>query len=456
MAKSKKRRRPKRIPTSRSTRLVVEVVPSAVEGVSHAAFNLRGDVSVAVPTLPPVQLLNLPVETLNRIVVCSFRVDFKARFNLLQTSKAMGEIVEAPHLTRSFAVHHWGNCTHAIMRVERRRLKSRDSCDNAFLDSMNDIAAGIDYEDAAELERLKKCPSYLFIETVLAPIRMHLATFAIAVLVLRPEDERMARYHEIRDLVIPFLKQLALWKNDHEHADEYRRSVPKHQGHTQRIIPHAAYRHTTAYLSILSHHRGNEVWFRLALLADTYLLDDPFFTARIAELGDYKHFEQEQAKKMFAETVYRSLDSYMKVRCHGATYLRQHVDTISGKDGGNSRLGATKQHYRANQGNVIFRAALLFSTVIHTTALQELREGQRLQEQRLNTVERNTVWLCSQVDGAGILTSKLTVVDGQENINHGITRIEEVKAAQDERIQSLEEQVTEVKQTAVRTKLCPT
>jgi len=80
-------------------------------------------------------------------------------------------------------------------------------------------------------------------------------------------------------------------------------------------ISYAECRHTKAYLSILSHHKGNDVWFEQAVLADSYLLNDPSVTARIVELGDYKHFEREEAKKLFTETEYRSLDSYRTVGC---------------------------------------------------------------------------------------------------------------------------------------------
>jgi len=219
------------VPETGPTPVIIPAIVSEPATVAASATDLAivTSPSAGVLTEPPsVRLLNLPVETLSDIVTFSFCVDFKARSNLLQTSHSMKEIVKAPHVTRSFAIHHWGNSTHAIMRMERRRLKTRDSCTNAFLDSMNDIAAGIDYEDPAEVERLRKCHSYLFIGTVLAPDRMHLATFAIAIRVLQPKGERLPRYDEIRDLVIPFLQQLALWRDVVAHADEYRRSVHVH------------------------------------------------------------------------------------------------------------------------------------------------------------------------------------------------------------------------------------
>lgn len=64
------------------------------------------------------------------------------------------------------------------------------------------------------------------------------------------------------------------------------------------------------------------MWFELAVLADSYLLDDPFVTAQIVRFGGYSQLEQEQAKKKYTETEYKSLDSYKRVRDDNHTGLR--------------------------------------------------------------------------------------------------------------------------------------
>jgi len=171
---------------------------------------------------PRTSFLKLPNETLSKIVECSICLDFEARVNLVRTNKLIKGLVKDPVVTRRFAVHHWGNSTHAILELEKRRKNTRDSYHAAFFDSMDDIAAGIDYENPAEVERLRACRGQHFTGVQLAPTRMHLATFAIATLVVR-RDVEYSRYDHIKRLVRPFLQQLEIWKKDPEQVIKYRR-----------------------------------------------------------------------------------------------------------------------------------------------------------------------------------------------------------------------------------------
>jgi hypothetical protein len=210
MAKQKRQRTRKGKKTPRS-----QGPPTIREGGAEAR---------EVPPGRAVQLLELPVETLNHIITRAFSVDARARLALLRTSKELSTIVKSPSLTRHFAIYHFGNATKAIYNIEEYRWSIRDTCDNALLDTMDQIAAGIDYSDAEELERMRECYSHLFDGTDVGAGRTNLALFAMALLVLRPEAQRRTmRYDEIRGFAQPFLGQLALWKDSAEHASKYRR-----------------------------------------------------------------------------------------------------------------------------------------------------------------------------------------------------------------------------------------